>query len=76
MKKTLKEELIRIHEITYGKQLIKEGFIDDILQKVGGDKSEKTIDDPKKADLVSTDVAEFFKTIEDAANSGGLKLLS
>ena len=73
MKKTLKEELIRIHEITYGKQLIKEGFIDDILQKVGGDKSEKTIDDPKKADLVSTDVAEFFKTLEDAANSGGLK---
>jgi hypothetical protein len=73
MKKTLKEELIRIHEITYGKQLIKEGFIDDILQKVGGDKSEKTIDDPKKADLVSTDVAEFFKTIEEAANSGGLK---
>jgi len=73
MKKTLKEELFRIHQITYGKELIKEGFIDDILQKVGGDKTEKTIDDPKKADLVSTDVAEFFNTLEDAANSGGLK---
>jgi hypothetical protein len=74
MKKNLKEELIRIHQITYGKKLIKEGFIDDILQKVGVDKNnKKIIDDPKKADLVNSNVIEFFKTLEDAANSGGLK---
>jgi len=72
MKKTLKEELLRIHEITYG-SIINESFIDGILNKIGNKNDEKTIDDPKKADLVSTDVAEFFKTIEDAANSGGLK---
>jgi hypothetical protein len=72
MKKTLKEELLRIHEITYG-SIINESFIDGILNKIGNKNDEKTIDDPKKADLVSTDVAEFYKTIEDAANSGGLK---
>ena len=73
MKKSLQEELERIHGITYGNNVINEGFIDSILQKVGvktdGDKKS---DDPKKADLVSTDVAEFFKTLEDAAEAGGL----
>ena len=74
MKKNLQEELERIHGITYGNKVISEGFIDSILQKVGiktGDEDKKS-DDPKKADLVSTDVAEFFKTLEDAAKSGGL----
>jgi len=73
MKKSLQEELERIHGITYGNNVINEGFIDSILQKVGiktdGDKKS---DDPKKADLVSTDVAEFFKTLEDASAAGGL----
>lgn len=71
MKKTnLQEELKRIHEITYGKTLVNEGFIDKLLQKIGlGDKK---VDDPKKADLVTPDVQEFFTTIEDSANSGGL----
>lgn len=71
MKKTnLQEELKRIHEITYGKTLVNEGFIDSLLQKIGlGDKK---VDDPKKADLVTPDVQEFYTTIEDSANSGGL----
>jgi len=73
MKKTLKEELLRIHEITYGKKLIRESFIDDILNKVSGKYDKKDIDDPKKADLITDDVLDFFKTIEDAAKSGGLK---
>ena len=33
MKKTLTEELQRIHEITYGKQVVNEGFIDKLLSK-------------------------------------------
>ncbi len=70
MKKTnLQEELKRIHEITYGKTLVNEDFIDKLLSKVG---LGKKVDDPKKADLVTPDVAEFYKTIEDAVNSGGL----
>lgn len=73
MKKNLQEELERIHGITYGNKVISEGFIDNILQKVGiKTGEEKKSDDPKKADLVSTDVAEFFKTLEDAAKTGGL----
>ena len=67
MKKTLTEELKRIHELTYGKdQMIEEDFLPNLFGK------KKKIDDPKKADLVSDDVNEFYKTIETAANSGGL----
>jgi peptidoglycan hydrolase-like protein with peptidoglycan-binding domain len=70
MKKTnLQEELKRIHEITYGKTSINEDFIDKLLSKVG---LGKKVDDPKKADLVTPDVAEFYKTIEEAISSGGL----
>jgi hypothetical protein len=74
MKKTLTEELQRIHEITYGKQVVNEGFIDNLLNKIGmgGNKDGKKIDDPSKADLVTPDVADFYKTIEDASKSGGL----
>ena len=67
-KTTIQEELKRFHEIT-GKQNISEGFIDDLLKKVGikggDDKNEKKTDDPKKADLVSDDVKQFFTTLED-----------
>jgi GH24 family phage-related lysozyme (muramidase) len=53
MKKTLIEELERIHSITYGKN----GVIED--------NSPKKIDDPKKADLVSDSVESFFSTLEN-----------
>lgn len=70
MKRNLTEELERIHTITYGKQVIEqEGFLDRILKGVG---LKDKVDEPKKADLVSDDVNDFFKTIEDAAQSGGL----
>lgn len=67
MKKSLQEELERIHGITYGKETLSEGFLDNILKKVGLKK-----DDPKKADLVTDDVKQFYKTLEDAASTGGL----
>lgn len=67
MKKSLQEELERIHGITYGKEVLSEGFLDNILKKVGLKK-----DDPKKADLVTDDVKQFYKTLEDAASTGGL----
>lgn len=68
MKKTLTEDLIRIHELTYGKELMNE---ENFLSKVIG-KVKKMFDDPKKADLVTPDVNDFYKTLEDAASSGGL----
>ena len=68
MKKSLQEDLKRIHTLTYGSEVINEGFLDNILKAVGIKKT----DDPKKADLVSDDVQSFYTTLEDAAGSGGL----
>lgn len=73
MKRSLKEELRRIHSITYGpKMIVEQNFVDKILSTLGFDDTSKKIDEPGKADLVEPDVADFFKTIQDAANSGGL----
>jgi murein DD-endopeptidase MepM/ murein hydrolase activator NlpD len=74
MKRTLQEDLERIHSITYGKQVIQEGLLDDILKKVGLKKGEQPqkVDDPKKADLVSSDVNDFFLSLDRASKGGGL----
>jgi hypothetical protein len=77
MKKSLIEELERIHTLTYGKELLSEqSLLDKILGKITGkgadDKEGKKIDDPKKADLVSSDVQQFFDTLKKAADGGGI----
>lgn len=66
MKKTILEELERIHSVTYGKDIIEEQkLFDKILRALGIKKGEdKKIDDPKKADFVSEDVKQFFETLE------------
>jgi murein DD-endopeptidase MepM/ murein hydrolase activator NlpD len=71
MKRSLKEELERIHGLTY-KNLISEddGFLDRLLSKIGvkdnktDNEKEVKIDEPEKADLVSDNVKEFFDTLE------------
>jgi hypothetical protein len=70
MKKTLKEELERIHSITYGQKVIEEGFLDRLFGKK--DSEPKKIDDPKKADVVSDNVTDFFNTLEKEKQSNGL----
>ena len=70
MKKSLEEDLKRIHTITYGKTVIEEGFLDDVLRSVGLKKDDKKIDDPKKADLVTDDVNDFFLSLEKASQGG------
>ncbi len=82
MKRILKEQLERIHRLNYGNKVINEGFIDDLL---GGNKNQtKTVDDPKKADLVGktsqgeklptqTIVDDFIKTLDESISSGGLR---
>lgn len=60
MKKSLVEQLNRIHTLTYGHQ-VTEGFLDKLLGKK--DKETK-VDDPKKADFVTDDVKQFFDTLE------------
>ena len=63
-KRTLKEELERIHTITYGKKFLME---DDLITKLiqGGDSNAtKPIDDPSKADYVEGDVRKFFNDLK------------
>ena len=68
MKKTLQEELQKIHNITYGKEIMTKDFLNDILSKIGLN----MFDDPKKADLVSKDVEQLYTSLEDAIDKGGL----
>lgn len=63
-KRTLKEELERIHSITYGKKVLLE---DDLLTKLvqgGNTDAIKPIDDPTKADYVDNDVKKFFSDLK------------
>jgi murein DD-endopeptidase MepM/ murein hydrolase activator NlpD len=67
MKKTLKEELERNHKLLYGKSINEQKLKDFLSNLFSGKKnkeSETKIDDPKKADLIDDDVAEFYKTLE------------
>ena len=66
-KLTLKEQLERIHTITYGKKVISEaGFLDKVLDFADFHKKDlPKVDDPKKADYVSDNVKDFFGTLEE-----------
>ncbi len=71
-KPSLIEEIKRFHEVSGNKNVISENFLDDLLKKVGlkGDeKNTKKVDDPKKADLVSDDVKQFFSTLENVKDN-------
>jgi peptidoglycan hydrolase-like protein with peptidoglycan-binding domain len=72
MKKNLNEELKRIHGLLYGNNLISESNIFSNVLKSIGINTEPVVDMPMKADYVSPDVEDFYKTLTDAANSGGL----
>jgi peptidoglycan hydrolase-like protein with peptidoglycan-binding domain len=60
MRKNLNEDLKRIHRLIYGKSLIKEDALDKIVSKPNPEK----IDEPNKADLVSTNVDDFLNTLK------------
>ncbi len=73
MKKTLREELERIHTLTYGKKVIEEqGLLDRLFGNKNNSEPEKKNDDPKKADLVSDDLQNFYNTLEKASADGGI----
>lgn len=60
MRKNLNEDLKRIHRLIYGKSLIKEDALDNIVSKPNPEK----VDEPNKADLVSTNVDDFLNTLK------------
>lgn len=65
MKRSLKEELERIHSISYGKNVILEdNFITSLLNPTNNIMQLKVSDDPKKADLLNNDPNNFFKNLE------------
>ena len=68
MKRILQEDLQRIHRLNYKGQPVNEQFWDKLQKKLGF----KKIDDAGKADLVSNDVEDFYKTLEDLSNTDGL----
>jgi hypothetical protein len=66
MKKSLKEELERIHSISYGKKVILEDkFIDSLLNPDTIVGQKKVTDDPKKADLLNNDPEAFFNDLQN-----------
>jgi len=68
MKKSLTEELNRMHSMIYGKRIDEQEFVDKFLKNIGFSKE----DDPIKADFVEDDVDAFYNTLESAAEKGGL----
>jgi peptidoglycan hydrolase-like protein with peptidoglycan-binding domain len=68
MKRILQENLQRIHRLNYKKGLVNEQLWDNLEKKLGL----KKIDDPSKADLVSSDVEDFYQTLEDLSQTDGL----
>ena len=69
-KRTLEEELSRIHSLTYGKLVT---LREDTSSDVNFNATVQKTDDPTKAKYVSDSVSELYKNLEDAAAAGGLK---
>jgi peptidoglycan hydrolase-like protein with peptidoglycan-binding domain len=68
MKRILQEDLERIHRLNYKNEPVNEQFWEKLKQKIGI----KKVDDSKKADLVTNDVEDFYKTLEDLSKTDGL----
>ena len=68
MKRILQEDLQRIHRLNYKGEPVNEQFWDKLKEKIGF----KKIDDAGKADLVSNDVEDFYKTLQQLSSSDGL----
>jgi peptidoglycan hydrolase-like protein with peptidoglycan-binding domain len=68
MKKSLVEQIERIHTLTYGKKVIKEGFLEDLLGNKPKDQkglgNDQTLPD---------DLKDFYNTLQSAIDQGGLQ---
>lgn len=64
MKKNLIEEIKRIHEITYGGNVVTESFLSDLLNKSNEKPQDvKKIDREDTADYITNDVPKFFEIL-------------
>lgn len=69
MKKTLAEEISRIHTLTYG--VLSEDLLAKVMEISSFEKA-KEGQDSKKADTVKDDLSTFYDTLEKAANGDGI----
>jgi len=69
-KRTLKEEIERIHTITYGKKvLVEDETLNKILLGTNTQTTTSTYDDPAKADYVDDDVTKYFNELKSIDHS-------
>lgn len=68
MKNLILEDLKRIHELTYGSELLEQ---EGLLNKISN-RFKKKGNDPTKADLVTDDVQKFFNDIIKLKEFGGI----
>ena len=74
-KNTIHEELIRIHELTYGKKYLTENnddFINKILKILGIDNLDLSKIKTEKTDVLTNNIDDFYETLNDAATIGGI----
>jgi hypothetical protein len=66
MKKNLIEEIKRIHEITYGNNIISESYLSDLLNKSDQKPEDvKKVDVENTADYITNDVTKFFGILRE-----------
>ena len=64
MKRTLLEEITRIHTLTYG--VLSEDLLGKVMEVASTTGTTENGADPKKADTVKDDLANFYETLEKA----------
>jgi len=70
MKRTLLEEITRIHTLTYG--VLSEDLLGKVMEVASTTGTTQNNADPKKADTVKDDLANFYETLEKAAAGEGI----
>jgi murein DD-endopeptidase MepM/ murein hydrolase activator NlpD len=74
-KNTIHEELLRIHELTYGKKYLTENnddFINKILKILGIDNLDLSKIKTEKTDVLTNNIDDFYETLNDAVTIGGI----
>jgi murein DD-endopeptidase MepM/ murein hydrolase activator NlpD len=70
MKRTLLEEITRIHTLTYG--VLSEDLLGKVMEVTSTTGTTENGADPKKADTVKDDLTNFYETLEKAAAGEGI----
>jgi len=74
-KNTIHEELLRIHELTYGKKYLTENndnFINKILKILGIDNLDLDKIKTEKTDVLTNNIDDFYETLNDSVVLGGI----